>query len=73
MNIEQAILETIRTLPPEKQSELLNFANSLKPQAERKRPLQSMKGLCADLGVSLSEEDIAEARQEMWKNFPREA
>jgi hypothetical protein len=26
----------------------------------------------ADLNVNLTEEDIREARQEMWGNFPRE-
>jgi hypothetical protein len=28
--------------------------------------------LWADLGVDITEEDIAEARREMWGNFPRE-
>jgi hypothetical protein len=29
-------------------------------------------GLFADLGVHISDEEIAEARHEMWGNFPRE-
>ncbi len=37
-----------------------------------KLPLQSFKGLCADLKVDITEEDIAQTRQEMWGNFPRE-
>jgi hypothetical protein len=72
MSIEEAILERVRELPPERQKEVLDFAEFLKSQRGFKRPLQSMRGLCADLGVSLSEEDIAEARREMWKNFPRD-
>jgi hypothetical protein len=35
-------------------------------------PLPSLYGLWKDLGVSISEKDIDEARQEMWGNFPRE-
>jgi hypothetical protein len=35
-------------------------------------PLKSAYGLWADLNVNISEEDIAEARREMWGNFPRE-
>jgi len=31
-----------------------------------------VKGLWADLGVSLSAEEIKENQREMWKNFPRE-
>ncbi len=35
-------------------------------------PLKSAYGLWADLNVSVSAEDIDEARREMWGNFPRE-
>ncbi len=40
------------------------------PSPTEKRPNRSLRGLWA--GVSISEEDIAEARREMWGNFPRE-
>ncbi|MDQ2808797.1 MAG: hypothetical protein M3Z04_18120 [Chloroflexota bacterium] len=33
-------------------------------------PRRSLRGLWA--GVKITEEDIAEARREMWGNFPRE-
>ena len=70
MSIEQALLGTVRKLAPEQQKKVLEFAESLKP--EPKPPLKTMKGLCADLGISISAEEIDEARKEMWKNFPRE-
>jgi hypothetical protein len=38
-----------------------------------KQPLQSLHGLWADLGVEISEKDIADARREMWSTFPRES
>ncbi|MBL8234077.1 MAG: hypothetical protein JNL98_36610 [Bryobacterales bacterium] len=72
MTIEEAIIEKVRALPPEKKAQVLAFAESLKSKPGSKPPLKSMRGLCADLGVSISEEDIAEARREMWKSFPRE-
>jgi hypothetical protein len=34
--------------------------------------LKSVKGLWADLGISISAKAIDEARHEMWGNFPRE-
>lgn len=40
-------------------------------QLQAKRPRSSIRGLCADLDLSVSEDDIAVARQEMWGNFPR--
>ena len=72
MNVEQSLIEAVRTLPPEKQQELLTHANQLREQTVTKRPLKSIRGLWADLGISLSAEEIDEARREMWKNFPRD-
>lgn len=72
MSIEQNVLDKLRKLPPEKQQELLDFAEFLYQKTTVKQPLQSVRGLCADLKVDITEEDIAEARKEMWSNFPRE-
>ncbi len=36
------------------------------------KPRKSLYGLFADLGPGPSEEDIAEVRRDMLKNFPRE-
>ena len=70
MSIEEAILDKVRRLPPDKQREVLDFAEFL--SGRKKAPLRSPEGLWADLNISISEEDIAEIRGEMWKNFPRE-
>ncbi len=72
MTIEQMVLEKLRELPPEKQREVLEFAESLLPSNAPKKPLRSLRGLWADLDINITEEDIAEARREMWGNFPRD-
>ena len=72
MTLEQALLDKIRQLPVDKQQELLDFAEFLHQQVTPKQRLRSLKGLWSDLKVDISEEDIAEARKEMWGNFPRE-
>ncbi|MBD2606693.1 DUF2281 domain-containing protein [Scytonema hofmannii FACHB-248] len=72
MNIEQAVLEKLRQLPVDKQQELLNFAEFLYQKNTPKTPLRSVRGLCGDLKIDITEEDIAQARQEMWGNFPRD-
>lgn len=73
MSVEEAILAKVRALPPEKQKEVLKFADSLSASAAPKPPLRSPKGLWADLDINISEEDIAETRREMWKSsFPKE-
>ena len=72
MSVEQAILEAVRALPPDKQQEVLNHAARLLEEGAPKRPFKNMRGLWADLGISLSAEEIEENQREMWKNFPRE-
>jgi hypothetical protein len=74
MTIEQAIVEKVKRLPPEKQREVLDFAESLDENGgpERPAPLKSLEGLWSDLNVHVTEEDIAAARREMWGNFPRD-
>jgi hypothetical protein len=72
MNIEQNVIEKLRQLPLEKQQELLDFAEFLARKTTIKPKLKTIKGLGTDLKINIAEEDISEARQEMWGNFPRE-
>jgi Protein of unknown function (DUF2281) len=72
MTIEGQVLEKLRNLPAEKQKEVLNFLDSLKEKEGPKKPRRSLLGLWSDLNIHITEEDIAEARREMWGNFPRD-
>ena len=65
-SIEEALVAMLRDLSVDKQQTVLDFASFL--VSKEKRPRKSFRGL----GVDISEEDIAEARKEMWGNFPRE-
>ena len=72
MTIEESILEMVRALPADKQQEVLDFADFLKSKSLPKQPRKSSRGLWAGHGVSISEQDIAQVRREMFGNFPRE-
>jgi len=72
MTIEEKVLEKLRELPPEKQKEVLDFVRSLQENNGSPRKLRSLEGLLEDLNVDFTEEDIAQARREMWGNFPRD-
>ena len=72
MAIEQAVVAKLRALPPERRQQVLDFVEFLEHRGERKRPLKSAEGLGAGLGITITDEDIAEARREMWANVPRE-
>ncbi len=72
MTIEEKVLEKLRELPPEKQKEVLDFVRSLEENNGSPRKLRSLEGLLEDLNVDFTEDDIAQARREMWGNFPRD-
>jgi hypothetical protein len=72
MSLEQAILEIIHALPPDKQREVFDYAASLRTESTKKPPFRSIEGLWAHLGISLSAEEIEENQREVWRNFPRE-
>lgn len=71
MTFEETVLEKLRGLPPQKKK-ILEFVDSLESDGGTKKPLRSLEGLWADLGIRITGEDIAEARREMWGNFPRD-
>ncbi len=71
MNLEETVIENLRDLPADKQQEVLDFVQFLrqkKAAVPNQRP--QLRGLWA--GTQVTEEDIADARQEMWGNFPRD-
>jgi hypothetical protein len=70
MTTWELIAEKAKDLAPEKQSRVLDFIEALQePKAE---PRKGAAGLLRDLGIVLDEEDLSQARREMWADFPRE-
>jgi len=72
MTIEQQVLEKTRDLPPEKEKAVLDFVDFLREKTGAKKPLRTLRGLWKDLDIDITEEDIAQARREMWGHFPRD-
>jgi hypothetical protein len=70
--IEEAVVEKLRLLPLDKQQAALDFVEFLSWKVEAKQPRKSSLGLCADLNIAISKEEIDETRREIWANFPRE-
>lgn len=70
MSLEQAILNVVRALPHDQQQEILNHATRLLDRSTPGKTLKSVKGLWADLGISVSAEELDVNQREMWKNFP---
>ncbi len=59
--LEESLIAKLRALPPDQHQEVVDFADFL--ASKTRRPLINMYGLWKDLGVSISEEDIAQAPQ----------
>ena len=70
MSIEEAILEKVRALPTATKTEVLEYVSGL--EAAHRVPFRSPKGILAGLNFTLTEEDLAQARREMWANFPHD-
>jgi hypothetical protein len=66
MTIEERVLEKLRDLPVDKQKEVLDFVDFLSEKNGTKKPRPSLRGLWKDLNIQITEEDIAQARREMW-------
>jgi hypothetical protein len=72
MTTWQLIVEEAKALPPDKQQELLDFAEFLRQRSATRAALKSSAGMWRDLEVDITAEDIDSARREMWGKFPRE-
>jgi hypothetical protein len=70
ITLEHSILEAVRSLPPDRQREILEHANQLRHSSLNK-PRKNGRGLWAGLEVSLPAEQIDQLRGDLWKNFPR--
>lgn len=70
--VEQTLLRQWRSLKPDQQRAALDFVEFLHSKTPTKQPRRSLLGLCAAPNVRVSAEEIAEARREMWGDFPRD-
>ena len=69
---EQALLDHWRSLHPEQKEAALAFVEFLHSKNAPKRARRSLLGLCAEANVIIVNDDITEARREMWGSFPRD-
>jgi Protein of unknown function (DUF2281) len=70
--LEETLIAVVKTLPPEKQQALLEFAEFLQFKTTAKSPRKSIKGLWANADINLTEEELSATRKEMWANFPKD-
>ncbi len=72
MTSEEILLEKFKVLPINRQQELLDFAEFLEQKESVKKPRVSLKGIWSDMNVSVTDADIREARNEMWRGYTKD-
>jgi len=72
MTAEEILLEKFKGLAAVRRKELLDYAKTLEQKEAVKKPRVSLKGIWADLNVNITEEDIREARNEMWRGYTKD-
>lgn len=72
-NLIAEIIEKAARLPVELQREALSYVESLAARVTHEKPqsFRSVKGILR-CNLDTLEEDLAEVRREMWRDFPRE-
>jgi len=72
VQLEEVQILVSRLAPLDKLKLLERLAKMLEQEFTQLAPLDTLDGLCADLGPGPSIQDIDEVRKAMWTNFPRE-
>lgn len=66
MAIEETIIARLRELPESQRQTVLHFVEFLIARNLNDAAPRSLMGAWADMGIDITEEDIAEARRDMW-------
>ena len=67
---EKNFIESFRSLPPEKKSEVIDFIEFLKTRTSCGQR-RNLKGLWKQFSVQIAESELKNLRREMWGDFPR--
>ena len=72
MKMKELVCEKMAELNPLEQREVLDFVKFLVAKRQKKKhSFPSLHGALAEPGLDISEEDIDEARREMWGGAKR--
>ena len=72
MTTEEVLLQKIKVLPPSLKQKAIEFVDSLQNETATKQKRKSLKGALAHLNIKISDEDIREARNEMWRGYTKD-
>jgi hypothetical protein len=71
MTTLEQILAQVKALPPELQKKRLALVEGIRANEPGPAPRKPLRGMWRHIGVDVSEDELADARREMWGSFPR--
>jgi Protein of unknown function (DUF2281) len=72
MTSEEVLLEKIKVLPPNLKQEAIHFVEFLESKITFPNKRKSLKGSLSHLNIKISDADIREARNEMWRGYTKD-
>ena len=72
MTSENVLLEKFKVLPPDLKQEAIHFVEFLESKITLPKRKKSLKSVFSDLNIKVSNEDIREARNEMWGGYTKD-
>ena len=72
MTVKEAVLEKLDAMPTFRQQELLEYAEFLEAKSSKQSPRRSLKGIWTEFNVNVTEQDLREARNEMWRGYTKD-
>ena len=72
MTSEEVLLEKFKILPPNLKQEAIHFVEFLESKLTSSTKKKSLKGSLSHLNIHVSEDDMREARNEMWRGYTKD-
>lgn len=72
MTVKDAVIEKLEVMPVVTQQKVLEFMESMESKEKPRTPRRSLQGIWSHLDINFTEEDLREARNEMWRGYTRD-
>ncbi len=72
MTAEEVIFAKVKVFPPNLKEEALHFVEFLETKIQPQTARKSLKGSLSHLNIKITDEDIREARNEMWRGYTKD-
>lgn len=69
---EELLIKKYKALPGSRQQQVLNFVEILERKDAELLPRRNLSGSLTHLNIDFTEEDLREARNEMWRGYTKD-